>query len=150
METVATSRHLDFVTTWFERVWRDQDASAIDDMFVDDGPAHGLGGRPLIGPEGFRTFHRAILELVTDVEVTVDHLIGQDDWFSYIGTFRGTCLQTGRTVSMQGGAMCRVVEGKMVEAYNTWDFLSLFEGLGLVPEDAMARGLAGQPLCANG
>ncbi|MBS1714167.1 MAG: ester cyclase [Armatimonadetes bacterium] len=147
MATLATSRYLEFVTTWFDRVWKDQDTDAIAEMFVEDGPAYGLGGRALVGPEGFLTFHKAMLELLSDVDVTVDHIIEQDDWFSYIGTFKGKCRRTGRDVSMHGGAMCRIVDGKMLEAYNTWDFLALYEGLGLVPEGAFERGLSGRPLC---
>lgn len=73
-------------------------------------------------------------------------MIEQGDWFSYIGTFHARCRKTGREVTMNGGAMCQVKDGKMLVAYNTWDFLNLFVGLGLAPEDAFVRGLSGRSL----
>lgn len=147
MTTPTTSRYTSFLTTWFDRVWTQQDTSAVAEMYVADGTAHGLGGQALLGPEEFLGFHRAMLELVDNVRLELLHVVEDEEWFSYIGVFRATCRKTGRDVSMQGGAMCRMQNGQMTEAYNTWDFLHLFADLGLAPEDAFERGLSGRSIC---
>lgn len=147
MQTPTASRYTAFLTTWFDRVWTQQDTSAIDEMFVSEGKAHGLGGQPLIGPNEFRLFHSAMLELVDEVHLEVLNVVEDEEWFSYFGVFHATCRRTGKPVSMQGGAMCRMKDGKMTEAYNAWDFLHLFGDLGLAPEDAFERAMAGQPVC---
>lgn len=38
----------------------------------------------------------------------------------------------------------RIVDGRIVEAYNHFDFLGLFEQLGLLPAGAFGRCLCGE------
>jgi ketosteroid isomerase-like protein len=48
------------VQRWFNEVWNKGRADAIDELFADDGVAHGLSddvSTPLTGPNGFRPFH---------------------------------------------------------------------------------------------
>lgn len=51
----------DVMTTWFERVWTNEDESAIDEMLVEDTHAKGLGAQSHVGPEEFKIFHRTLL-----------------------------------------------------------------------------------------
>lgn len=143
----VTTPSIECIETWFQRVWVEEDASAIDELFVVDGLAHGLGDQPLEGPEGFKLFHTALLELVSDVQIEFVHSFEQGDWISYLGVFRAISKETGEPVAMNGGATCRIVDGKIVEAYNNWDFISLFIGLGLAPTDTFARAMSGQSIC---
>jgi len=46
---------------WFDEVWNNKDEAAIDRMFAGDGVGHGLGAEPIVGPENFKTFHRAFV-----------------------------------------------------------------------------------------
>lgn len=44
---------------WFEEVWNQGRADAIDEMFAEDGLAYGLpteNGEPIRGPKDFRCF----------------------------------------------------------------------------------------------
>ena len=142
---MTTSSHYAFLETWIERVWVQEDESAIAELFAL-GPATGLAQKTVVGPAEFLEFHRVLLQLVHEVRIDIDYFIEQGEWFSYMGVFRAKCRSTGKKISMQGGAMCRVVDGVMVEAHNAWDFLSLFIDLGLAPEDAFAKGLSGRSL----
>lgn len=134
-----------FLETWIDRVWVREEESAIAELFAP-GPATGLAQQTVNGPEEFLEFHRTILRLVEGVQIDVDRFIENGEWFSYMGVFRAKCRRTGKSISLRGGAMCRLVGGVMVEAHNSWDFLSFFIELGLAPEDAFSRGLAGQSL----
>jgi len=142
---MTTSQNYAFLETWIDRVWVREDETAISEFFAQ-GPATGLAQQSVSGPEEFLEFHRAILQMVEEVRIDIDHFVEQGEWFSYMGVFRAKCRSTGKVVSMEGGAMCRVVDGVMVEAHNAWDFLSFFIDLGLAPKDAFANGLAGRQI----
>jgi ketosteroid isomerase-like protein len=130
--------------TWFYRVWACQETAAIDELFIPDGEARGLGANVLIGPEGFKQFHSALCGLLTDFAITIDKSIESDDWISAVCTLRARARQTGAEIEMTGSLMVRIEEGKITEAYNHWDFLGLFCQLGLLPQDSFEKGLGGR------
>jgi hypothetical protein len=138
------SKSVEFAETWFNRVWACEDASAIDELFVPDGEARGLGANVLVGPEGFKQFHSALLKLLSDVVITIDKSIESDDWMSAICTLKARSRESGADVGMTGSVMFRLVDGRMTEAYNHWDFMGLFGQMGLFPGDGFEQALNGQ------
>jgi hypothetical protein len=132
---------------WGRRVWVERDEAAIGELMAADTPAHGLGGQTLIGPEEFERFHRALCALLRDTELTVDHHVEADGWLAALCTFKGTARRDGRAVAITGAIHARVEGGRLLEAYNHFDFLGLFAQLGLLPEDVLGRCLAGEPGC---
>jgi len=42
--------------------------------------------------------------------------------------------------------MIRIVDGKLTEAYNHWDFLGMFSQLGLIPTETFERALGGEKI----
>jgi hypothetical protein len=129
---------------WFYRVWTRQDVTAIDELFIPDGTATGLGGNVLIGPDGFKQFHSALCGLLTDFAITIDKSIESGDWLSVVCTLRARSRQSGAQVVAGGHVMVRIVEGKITEAYNHWDFLGIFSQLGLLPQNSFEMALSGQ------
>jgi hypothetical protein len=132
---------------WMRRVWVERDETAIDAMMQADTGAHGLGTQTLIGPDGFKLFHRALCALLRDTSLIIDHHIEADGWLAALCTFSGTA-DDGRRVVITGSIHARIVEGKILEAYNHFDFLGLFAQLDLVPPDTFQHCLAGRPACA--
>ena len=130
--------------TWFRRVWTEQDANAIDDLFVPDGAARGLGANALIGPAGFREFHSALRGLLTDFVITIDKSLEEGEWISAICTLRATSRQSGTPIEITGSVMIRISDGKLMEAYNHWDFMGIFAQLGLLPTNTFERALGGE------
>jgi hypothetical protein len=43
--------------------------------------------------------------------------------------------------------MIRIVDGKLTEAYNHWDFLGMFSQLGLLPQQTFEMALSGAKVC---
>jgi hypothetical protein len=138
------SEPLAVIETWFRRVWSEEDAAAIEELFVPDGKARGLGANILIGPEGFKQFHSALLGLISNVAVTIDKIIEAEDWSSFVCTLTAKDRRTGCPVQIAGSVMVRVVNGKIVEAYNNWDFLGLFTQLSLLPQGTFEKALGGE------
>ena len=116
---------IDTLRTWARRVWLERDEAAIDEMMLADTRASGLGMQVLVGPEGFKQFHRALCALLSDSELSVDHHIEADGWLAALCTFKATSRH-GRKVAITGTIYARIVDGKILEAYNHFDFLGLF------------------------
>ena len=72
-----------------------------------------------------------------DVEVTFDYMIAEGDLVAYQCTWRGThrgafrgIAPTGKRVEWRATAFRRVVDGKVVEGWGTYDWLGVLEQLG--------------------
>jgi steroid delta-isomerase-like uncharacterized protein len=128
------------VRRWFEEVWNKGRAEAIDEMFAEDGVAHGLSdasGQPMRGPAGFRPFHSSFRGAFPDIEVVVEDVITEGDKLAARCTVRakhqGDTLgfsATQRPVDFTGMVFVRIRDGKIVEAWNNFDFMQLYQQLG--------------------
>ncbi len=77
---------------WFAEVWNEGREEAIDEMFAEDGIAHGLaedGGEPLHGASGFKPFFRKFRAAFPDIEVVVEDTITEGDKVTARCTVRG-------------------------------------------------------------
>jgi hypothetical protein len=131
---------------WFRRVWLEEDTSAIDEILLPETKASGLGSHPHIGPDEFRYFHAGLLGLMEQVIVTSDLHIEQGDWLAQLVTVKGICRKTSHEVTMLGQMMLKIIDGHIVEGHNRFDFISLYEQLGLLPNQTFEDCLAGKVL----
>ncbi len=125
---------------WFEEVWNKGREESIDEMFAEDGIAHGLadeGGNPLRGPAGFKPFFRKFRAAFPDIEVVVEDTITEGDKIAARCTVRGKhqsdslgFAATQQPMEITGMTIVRVRDGKIVEAWNNFDFMSMFQQLG--------------------
>jgi hypothetical protein len=127
------SAKIDVMNTWFERVWTKEDEATIDEMLVEKTMARGLGSQDHVGPEEFKGFHRAMLGLIGDVEFVIDKAMEDGDWLSCLVTVKGTQRKNGDPVKTTGQVLAKIVDGKIIDAYNHFDFMGLFEQCDLLP-----------------
>jgi len=128
------------VRRWFEEVWNKGRAEAIDELFAADGVAHGLegtAGGELRGPADFRVFHQRFRDSFPDIEVVVEDTVSEGDKVAARCTVRGRhqgdtlgFAPTGQPVEFGGICIVRVRDGQIVEAWNNFDFMSMFQQLG--------------------
>lgn len=126
---------------WFEEVWNKGRADAIDEMLAADGVVHGLSaeaGVPLKGPAGFRPFHETFRGAFPDIRVTVEDLIAEGDKVTARCSVRGThsgdhlgVAATSAPVEFDGMSIVRIAGGKIVEAWNNYDFLTMNRQVGI-------------------
>lgn len=129
-----------------QRVWLEKDTHAISELFRPDGTAEGLGDN-MIGPEDFKGFHSQLLALIDDVKVEVKKHHQDGSWSSVLCTLDCTKKDDpSEHLSITGSIFVRIEDDTIVEAYNHFDFLSLFEKLQLLPEGTFAQCLSGQRL----
>jgi steroid delta-isomerase-like uncharacterized protein len=129
-----------FIRRWFEEVWNKGREEAIDEMFAEEGVANGLvdeSGQPLRGPAGFKPFFRKFREAFPEIEVVVEDAVAEGDKVAARCTVRGRhrgdslgFAATQRPVEFTGMTIVRVRDGKIVEAWNNFDFMNMFQQLG--------------------
>ena len=127
---------------WFEEVWNKGRAEAIPDMFADEGIAHGLSddpASPLRGSAGFLPFHTQFREAFPNIEVVVEDQLAEGDLVatrcSVRGKHTGDSLgfaATQSTVEFNGITITRIKDGKIVEAWNNFDFMKMYRQLGAI------------------
>ena len=132
----------DFLSTWFYRVWKELDISAIDEMFAG-GEVRGLGSQTLLTPDDFKQFHGAMCALLTDIEIVIDKSVEQDNWTSALCTVNAKSKTNGKAISITGNVWVRIENNQIQEAYNHFDFVGLWAQLDLLPEDSFEKGLQG-------
>jgi steroid delta-isomerase-like uncharacterized protein len=126
--------------TWFEEVWNQGREDTIDRLFAADGVAHGLPGGPLRGPAAFRAVFHAFRGALPDIHISVERTITEGDSVVVVcrvkGTHTGASLglaPTGRSVDFNGVVIARVANGQLQEGWNCFDFLTMYQQLGVVP-----------------
>ena len=138
-----TDQYETLVHRWFEEVWNKGRVEAIDEMFASDGIAHGLTdeqGNELVGPEGYKPFFQNFRSAFPDINITVADTVCEGDKIAarciVTGRHQGHGLglaPTGNPVEFTGMTFVRVSEGKIVEAWNNFDFTAMFDQVGLKP-----------------
>jgi len=126
------------VRRWFDEVWNQGSADAIDDLFAADGVAHGLG-EDLHGPGGFKPFQAAFRNAFPDLRIEVGRMVAEGDMVAYDWTATGThhghlmgMAPTGRGASIGGMSIVRIRNGQIAEAWNVFDQLGMFQQLGAI------------------
>lgn len=143
MTDIAKSPNRILVEQWCERVWRQRDASAMDDLFESTGTAKGLGRDTRTGPEQMRGFHSAICDLLVDTRMELDQVLEQDGKLACLCTFYGTRKNSDTEVKTPGAMFFEFDNDKIVKGVNRFEFMEMFEQLGLLPEHSFAKALGG-------
>lgn len=131
---------------WYRRVWLEADLDAIDEMFRLEGRATGIMPGMQIGAEEFKELVPMMLDTVDELEINLGKTLEVDDWVSTLFMMRAVCPNTSKPIRVMGSSFVRFREDMIVEAYNNFDYFAFFEQIGLLPENAVALCMAGQPL----
>jgi predicted ester cyclase len=137
----------DLIRRWFEEVWNQGRESAIDEMCAKDAVGHGQthDGTDIVGPESFKHFWRAFRAAFSGIHVTFHRTIVEGDlallhWtisMKHTGAFMGIAA-TGKTITAKGMSIQRFADGKMVEAWDSYDQLAIMVQLGAVSLENLA------------
>ena len=130
------------VQRWFDEVWNKGRAEAIEEMFDEYGIAHGLSddpANPIRGPRDFRPFHTLFREAFPKMMIVVEDMVAEGDKVAarcsvrakHEGEFLGRSA-TDSPVEFTGIAIVRIDNGKIVEAWNNFDFMTLHKQVGLI------------------
>ena len=125
---------------WFDEVWNKGRAETIDELFDEDGIAHGLSddpSKPIKGPGEFRPFYTMFRQAFPNMEIIIEDMVAEGDKVAarcsvrakHEGEFMGRAA-TQSPVEFTGMTILRINNGKIVEAWNNFDFLTMNKQLG--------------------
>jgi steroid delta-isomerase-like uncharacterized protein len=127
------------VRRWFSEVWNAGREEAIEQLMAPDALVHGLGDEVMIGSAQFIDYFRTMRSALRPIEVTVVRTVVEGEMVvahcHVTARHSGPLLggpETGRAVDFWGMTMARVVDGQIVEGWNSFDFLTMFQQFGWV------------------
>ena len=126
---------------WFDEVWNEGRSEVIEELFDEYGIAHGLSddsGNPIKGPRDYRPFYEVFRQAFPNINVVIDDMIAEGDKVAarcsvrgkHEGEFMGKAA-TQAPVEFTGITIVRVENGKIVEAWNNFDFMNLYKQCGI-------------------
>ena len=129
---------------WFQRVWCESDADAIDELLSTPCEVGGIGPEPMRTPQEFKEFHSQLNRLLSNIHVVIDQIIddGKDQCGGLV-TLTACHAVTKKPVKIRCGFTGTVSNGKITQADNVVDFLPLLIALDFVEEDALKHALGG-------
>jgi steroid delta-isomerase-like uncharacterized protein len=134
---------------WFEEVWNEGRGEAIDKLAASHVVAHGLvdgQGNAITNREEFKAFWYRFRSALPDVRVHVEGGVTEADLAvvrcTVCGTHTGEGIglkATQKPVTFTGMCMARIENGQIVEVWNSFDFLTFYQQLGILPAGCAAQ-----------
>ena len=131
-----------FMHRWFEEVWNQKNEKAIDEMCDENVIANGLTdpeGNTVQGVEAYKNLFRTFVSAYPDIKITVDDTVCEGDKIVARCTVSATHAGEGlgvapanQPVEFSGITIVRLKDGKIVEAWNEFDFMKMYSQLGAV------------------
>ena len=123
---------------FFEEIWNKGNFNFLSQLLAPSYVDHNSDFPP--GPEGVRQEVSMYRKALPDVHFTVDDVIAEDDKVvtrvTATGTQRGDLPgipATSKRATLSGIVIFRFEEGRIVEAWMSFNFLSLYRQLGAIP-----------------
>ena len=124
---------------WFETVWNRLDESAIDRLLHPDSIVHGLAPEPLRGPAAFKPFFHTLRNALGNIRIEIERSIVQGDTAVVLchvtAKHAGDALggpASGNPVDFWGMTMVRAKDGLLIEGWNAYDFLTMYQQMGWI------------------
>jgi predicted ester cyclase len=136
---MSTEENKAIVRRYIEEAVNKGNLAIIDDLMSTHyrNPMRPSTGAPGAGSERYKQSVARDRVAFPDLEVTFDCMIAEGDLVAYETTWRGThcgtwrgIAPTGKRVEWRATCFRRVVDGKVVEGWGTYDWLGVFEQLG--------------------
>jgi steroid delta-isomerase-like uncharacterized protein len=130
-----------------EEVWNQGKLAVIDELVASNATYHdaNVPGGKFTGPEGLRQFVQIYRGAFPDVRITIDDQVSEGDkvvtrWTA-TGTHKGDLMgikPTNKHATVTGVDIDRFQNGKVVEAWASYDMFGMLQQLGVVPAMAPA------------
>lgn len=145
-QLTTTPSKTEILNSWYQKAWSDGDLSELEDYFPAASIANGVIPSLPLSRNDFEAFVSALRSHLRDITIQIVHSVEQGDWLAVRIAFCATCAASGKPVRTSGQVMIRFEDGKMMESHNNFDYVTLFEQLGQLPQDTIAACLSGEEL----
>jgi steroid delta-isomerase-like uncharacterized protein len=139
---MAPQENVQLMRRWFQEVWNEGKTQTVHDLLAPNGVAMGQAGPESVihGPTEFVSFVQQIRGAFPDIHVAVEDVFAAEDkvvlrWSATM-THRGDHLgmpATGKPVRSTGISVVRILNGQIVEGWDNWDQLGMWQQIGSYP-----------------
>ena len=137
---IETVTAVDLTLEWFERVWNKLDETAIYDLMADCCEIKGLNLQD-VGPKAFVSYFEKFTSTFEDIEIIVFEILENDDLVLGHARFTAKHRDSGINVDTVFSISAKWQDGKMIEARNVINFISLLSQLGFVDQDFFQKAI---------
>ena len=144
---MSSDENIQLMRRWFQEVWNEGRTQTVYDLLHPNAVANGLKGAEseIRGPEQFVKFVHELRGAFPDIQVKVEDVLGAGDkvvlrWSATM-THTGDGIgfpPSGRTVRSQGITIARIVDGQIVEGWDSWDQLGMLVQIGAYTQPLVA------------
>ena len=137
-----SEENVQIMRRWFQEVWNEGKTETVRELLATNAVTVGQSGpQSLIhGPAEFIAFVAQIRGAFPDIHVVVEDVFATDDkvalrWSATM-THSGDGLgipATGKPVRSTGITIARIYDGQIVEGWDNWDQLGMWQQLGSYP-----------------
>ena len=117
----------------------------VVDEFVSPNAVTHLPGSPPLDREGIHQVFKLFYDAFPDLHHTFEDLIAEGDKVTLRFTFNGThqgefqgIPPTGKSITVSAIGIDRIVDGKLVEHWSSFDALGMMQQLGVIPTPEQA------------
>lgn len=138
--TTTEAENKELLRRFQEEVFEQGNLDLIDELFADDFVGHSAGApKDIHGPEEYREFVAMIRAASSDMTVSVDDRLAEDDKVVQrvvaTGTHDGEFMDippTGNEFEVAGIDIYRIEDGEFVEGWEQADMMGMMQQLGVV------------------
>lgn len=117
---------------WFNGLWNEGNTKIIDELMHADAVAHGITPSHLPpGGEGIKIFYADFTDQFDKIHIAVEHVVTEGDFEVARVSVEARHKYSRKMVSFPGLCMCRIHDGKIAEAWNNFDFLNMYQQIGM-------------------
>ncbi|MFS4583127.1 ester cyclase [Phaeobacter sp. C3_T13_0] len=131
------------VFQWFHDVWVDHNLDRIEPMLHPDlevnGPLHGA----VAVAEDYREVVGTIRNIIHDLDITLTHALDDGDYAAIRMRVLGYGRSEDHALDYSGQLIVRMQDGRIRELQSNFDYMTMFEQLGQLPQDCL-------PICMTG
>jgi len=128
----------DVIRRVFDEVWNNNDLSLVDRVYAEEYVAHVAGApRDIEGPEHFKQFVALHGALTSELSFSIEDQIAEGDRVATRWTATTTANSgllsapgEGQQIKVTGISIHRFADGKVIESWDNWDALTVYQGLG--------------------
>lgn len=137
MSTEAESRNKAILREFIQVVWNEGRLDQANRYFAED--VVDYGPEPIVGLDAFTSLIGAFRRAAPDIEWSIDKMVAEGDFVVLRWTARGTHTgslmgipPSGKRVVVTGFGMNRMVDGKTVEHWRSYDERGMLQQIGAV------------------
>jgi predicted ester cyclase len=114
---------------WMQEVWNNGREDAIDEMMDSNAEIHGIDDIKEKGTAGFKQFFRNFKSQFPKLHVEVEDVVTENNCETSRCTVDATNA-SGQTVQFGGMTCVKIDNGKIIEGWNNFDFMTMYQQLG--------------------